>query len=63
MTAAAQTGREIKTGFVGPQTGAIASFRIPNKYCVDGAKGTVVGDKETIKTPVKKTKPETYRIS
>ena len=33
-TAGPQAGRPIKVGFVSPTTGALASFAIPDKYCV-----------------------------
>jgi branched-chain amino acid transport system substrate-binding protein len=35
VSAAAEAGREIKIGWVSPQTGALASFGIPDKYCMD----------------------------
>jgi len=46
---AVQAGREIKIGFVTPLTGGLASFGIPDSYCVDRAKaaigdGVVCGD-------------------
>ena len=46
---AAKTGREIKIGFVTPLTGSLASFGVPDSYCVDRAKeaigdGIVCGD-------------------
>ena len=49
VSSAATTGREIKLGFVTPQTGSLASFGIPDKYCVDRWKeaigtGLVLGD-------------------
>ena len=49
MSAAAETGREVKIGFVTPLTGALASFGVPDSYCVDRAKeaigdGIVCGD-------------------
>ena len=34
---ASEEGREIKIGFVTPLTGGIASFGVPDKYCVDRA--------------------------
>jgi branched-chain amino acid transport system substrate-binding protein len=40
---AAETGREIKIGFVTPQTGSLASFGVADKYCVEHFKG-VIGD-------------------
>ncbi len=33
----AEAGREIKIGFVSPQTGGIASFGVPDKYCMERA--------------------------
>jgi len=36
---AATTGREVKIGFVTPLTGGLASFGVPDSYCVDRAKG------------------------
>lgn len=49
VSAAPETGREIKIGFVTPQTGPLASFGIADKYCVDHFKeligeGVVLGD-------------------
>jgi branched-chain amino acid transport system substrate-binding protein len=46
---AVELGREIKIGFVTPQTGALASFGIPDKYCVERAQeaigdGLICGD-------------------
>jgi branched-chain amino acid transport system substrate-binding protein len=35
--AGAEAGRLIKIGFVTPQTGGIASFGVPDKYCADRA--------------------------
>jgi len=35
VSADAETGEEIKLGFVSPQTGGEASFGVPDKYCVD----------------------------
>ena len=37
VAVSAESGREIKIGFVTPQTGALASFGIPDKYCLDRA--------------------------
>jgi len=50
--AAQETGREIKIGFVTPLTGNLASFGVPDQYCVDRAaefigKGIVCGDGKT----------------
>ncbi|HEY5530070.1 MAG TPA: ABC transporter substrate-binding protein [Thermoleophilia bacterium] len=49
VSSGATTGREIKLGFVTPLTGGLASFGIPDKYCVDRWKqaigtGMVLGD-------------------
>jgi branched-chain amino acid transport system substrate-binding protein len=49
VVTSATTGREIKLGFVTPQTGPLASFGVPDKYCVDRWKeaigtGMVLGD-------------------
>ena len=49
-------GREVKIGFITPQTGPLASFGVPDKYCVDRATeaigdGIVCGDGK--KHPVK----------
>ena len=49
VSAGAETGREIKIGFVTPLTGPLASFGIPDKYCVERATeaigdGVVCGD-------------------
>ena len=49
VAAAAEEGRELKIGFVTPLTGALASFGIPDKYCVERwteavADGLVCGD-------------------
>jgi branched-chain amino acid transport system substrate-binding protein len=41
VAAGAETGREIKVGFVTPITGALASFGIPDNYCVDRWKEAV----------------------
>jgi branched-chain amino acid transport system substrate-binding protein len=48
-SAGVETGREIKIGFVTPQTGAIALFGVPDQYCVTRwneavAEGFVCGD-------------------
>ncbi len=42
VTTGATAGREVKLGFVTPQTGALASFGVADKYCVDLFK-TIVG--------------------
>jgi branched-chain amino acid transport system substrate-binding protein len=49
VSAAVETGREVKIGFVTPSTGPLASFGIPDGYCVDRARevyadGVVCGD-------------------
>ena len=49
VSAATEAGREIKVGFPSPQTGAIATFGVPDQYCVDRWKeaigdGVVAGD-------------------
>ncbi len=49
VSAGAEMGREVKIGFVSPQTGGLASFGVPDKYCVDRAAeaigdGVVCGD-------------------
>jgi branched-chain amino acid transport system substrate-binding protein len=49
VSAAAEVGREIKIGFITPLTGGLASFGIPDMYCVDRWKeavgaGMVCGD-------------------
>jgi branched-chain amino acid transport system substrate-binding protein len=46
---AVELGRELKIGFVTPLTGALASFGVPDKYCVERAQeaigdGIVCGD-------------------
>jgi branched-chain amino acid transport system substrate-binding protein len=35
VSASAETGRLVKVGFVTPQTGSLAPFGIPDKYCVE----------------------------
>ena len=49
VSTGAEMGREIKIGFVTPLTGPLASFGIPDKYCVERAteaigEGVVCGD-------------------
>jgi branched-chain amino acid transport system substrate-binding protein len=49
VTAAAETGREIKIGYVAPITGNLAIFGVADQYCFDRAKaafanGVVCGD-------------------
>ena len=38
---AVQTGREVKIGFVTPLTGGLASFGVPDSYCVSRAKEAI----------------------
>jgi branched-chain amino acid transport system substrate-binding protein len=64
--AAAEAGREIKLGFVTPLTGPLASFGVPDTYCVDRWKqaigdGIVCGDKK--KHPVSITVQDTQSDS
>jgi branched-chain amino acid transport system substrate-binding protein len=56
VSAGVETGREVKIGFVTPQTGPLASFGVPDKYCVERAteaigEAVVCGDGK--KHPVK----------
>jgi branched-chain amino acid transport system substrate-binding protein len=56
VSAGAEMGREVKIGFVTPLTGPLASFGVPDKYCVERATeaigdGIVCGD--GLKHPVK----------
>jgi branched-chain amino acid transport system substrate-binding protein len=49
VSASAETGREIKLGWVAPQTGPLAVFGIPDTYCADyltelTAEGVICGD-------------------
>jgi branched-chain amino acid transport system substrate-binding protein len=49
VSAGAEMGREVKIGFVTPLTGGLASFGVPDKYCVERAQeaigdGVVCGD-------------------
>lgn len=49
VSAGAEKGAEIKIGFVSPLTGGIASFGVPDKYCMERAQeaigeGVVCGD-------------------
>ncbi len=49
VSAGAEKGREIKIGFVSPITGDIASFGVPDRYCMERAQeaigdGIVCGD-------------------
>jgi len=41
VSAGAEAGREIKIGFVSPQTGGIASFGVPDKYCMERAQEAI----------------------
>ena len=43
VSAGAEAGCEIKLGFVSPQTGGIASFGVPDKYCMERAQ-EAIGD-------------------
>jgi branched-chain amino acid transport system substrate-binding protein len=48
-SAGAEMGREVKIGFITPLTGALASFGVPDKYCVERAEeaigeGVLCGD-------------------
>jgi branched-chain amino acid transport system substrate-binding protein len=43
VSTAAETGRQVKLGFVTPTTGPLASFGVPDGYCVTRAK-EVIGD-------------------
>ena len=40
-TVGGATGREVKIGFVTPRNGNLASFGIPDKYCLDRAAGAI----------------------
>ena len=56
VSAGAEVGREVKIGFITPQTGGLASFGVPDKYCVARATeaigdGVVCGDGK--KHPIK----------
>ncbi len=49
VSAGAEMGREVKIGFVTPLTGGLASFGVPDEYCVERAQeaigdGVVCGD-------------------
>jgi branched-chain amino acid transport system substrate-binding protein len=68
VTAGAEIGREVKLGYVSPQTGALATFGIPDKYCVDRVKefiadGVVLGDakKHPISIIVRDTQSDSNR--
>jgi branched-chain amino acid transport system substrate-binding protein len=70
VSASAETGREIKIGFVSPQTGGIADFGIPDKYCAARATeaigdGVVCGDgkKHPITIVIKDSQSDTNRAS
>ena len=41
VSTSATTGREVKLGFVTPLTGGLASFGVPDQYCVSRAKGAI----------------------
>ena len=55
----AKTGREIKTGFVSPLTGSLATFGALDSYCVDRWKEAV---KDGIKTADGTTHPITFIV-
>ncbi len=68
--AGADSGRTIKLGFVSPLTGGIASFGVPDQYCVERAKeaigdGIVCGDglKHPIEIIVKDSTSDTARAA
>jgi branched-chain amino acid transport system substrate-binding protein len=70
VSAGEEMGREIKLGFVSPITGPIASFGVPDQYCVDRAKeaigdGIVCGDgkKHPITIVVKDSQSDTARAA
>ncbi|NLV71003.1 MAG: ABC transporter substrate-binding protein [Actinobacteria bacterium] len=70
VTAGEEMGREIKLGFVSPLTGGIASFGVPDQYCVDRAKeaigdGIVCGDgkKHPVSIVVKDSQSDTARAA
>jgi len=69
-SAGVETGREIKIGFVTPQTGAIALFGTPDKYCVERWQEAVVdglvcgdGKKHPITILVQDSQSDTNRAS
>ncbi|MGI5939632.1 MAG: ABC transporter substrate-binding protein [Thermoleophilia bacterium] len=58
VSAGAEEGDRIKVGFVAPLTGPLASFGVPDKYCVDRwneavADGVVCGDNKNHKFDIK----------
>ena len=66
----AEAGREIKIGFVSPQTGGIASFGVPDKYCMERAveaigDGIVCGDgkKHPVKIVIQDSQSDTARAA
>lgn len=68
VAASAEMGREVKVGYVTPITGALATFGIPDKYCVDRVKefiadGVVLGDakKHPISVIVRDTQSDSNR--
>lgn len=70
VSAGAQAGRLIKLGFVSPQTGGIASFGVPDLYCLERAKeaigdGIVCGDgqKHPIEIIMKDSQSDTARAA
>jgi branched-chain amino acid transport system substrate-binding protein len=70
VSAGAEAGREIKIGFVSPQTGGIAAFGVPDKYCMERAQealgdGIVCGDgkKHPVTIILQDTQSDTARAS
>ena len=70
VSASAETGREIKLGFVGPLTGSLASFGAADKYCLDHfneaiGDGVVLGDgkKHKITTIIQDSQSSSNRSS
>lgn len=70
VSAAAETGREIKLGFCTPQTGPLASFGVPDDYCVGRwreaiGEGMVLGDGKMhpISVEVQDTQSDSNRAS
>jgi branched-chain amino acid transport system substrate-binding protein len=70
VSAGAEMGREVKIGFVTPQTGGLASFGVPDKYCVERATeaigdGVVCGDgkKHPVTIIVKDSQSDSSRAS
>ena len=70
VSASPTAGREIKLGFVTPQTGGLAAFAIPDAYCVErwnefAAVGLVCGDgqKHPISITVSDSQSDTNRAS